>query len=130
MRGIYIASRVKWAARWRNLRDNQMIPFISTWIDEAGEGETKDLGELWERVVREVERCRVLLLYAEPEDFPLKGALVEVGAALMAAKPIFVCLPNVVLEERSCRPLGSWVNHASVKRIDLLINCLTEARRL
>ena len=127
--GIYVALRVRWAAKWRNLRDVGGYPITSTWIDEAGEGETKDLGELWARVLSEVTSCTGIVVYAEPGDFPLKGALVEAGIALGAARTIIVCLPDVKLEERSCRPIGSWINHPAVVRNDFVISALMQASR-
>jgi hypothetical protein len=45
-RGIYIASKTKHAARWLEYRA-QGEPIISTWIDEAGEGASADLHDLW-----------------------------------------------------------------------------------
>ena len=48
-RGTYIASRASIrarAARWRHLRDVEGWHIVSSWIDEDGEGETDDFGEL------------------------------------------------------------------------------------
>lgn len=117
---IYIASRAsvpERAALWRAYRRRGVV-LTSTWIDEAGEGQTEDLSELWERIVFEVAAADRLVLYAEAEDFPLKGAFIEVGIALGLQKPITVCLPNVELQPRSFRPIGSWVNHPKVTRCD------------
>jgi len=50
--GIYIASKSKHAPQWRALRDSG-VPIISTWIDEAGEGETLDWTALWKRCIHE-----------------------------------------------------------------------------
>jgi hypothetical protein len=86
--GIYVASKVRWAPRWRQLRA-EGLPIISTWIDEAGAGETGDWADLWCRCLAEVARCHVLILYAD-ESERLKGALVEVGAALALGKPVIV----------------------------------------
>ena len=109
---IYVASRVRHAEMWRRLRSQYQIN--STWIDEAGEGESSDLGELWQRIHVEVLRSSALVLHVEQEDFPLKGALIEVGMAMAVGKPIFVSAWHVELEERSLRPLGSWVHHPRV----------------
>jgi len=111
-RVIYVASRVKHAAMWRILREKYAI--ISTWIDEAGEGETDDLSELWGRITAEVANCDALVLHVAPGDCPLKGALVEVGMAIALGKPVFVSAFGVELEERSLRPIGSWLHHKSV----------------
>jgi len=99
---------------WRALRDTQGWPIISSWIDEAGEGETEDMGELWARIHLEIQLSNGVLLYAEPGDFPLKGALIECGMALGIGKPVALVLPGV----ENLRLIGSWVNHPSVKRFD------------
>lgn len=80
-KGIYIASKVKHAHRWQFLRDVVGEPVISTWIDEAGEGQSSDLADLWQRCIAEASSARVLILYREPDEV-LKGGWVELGAAL------------------------------------------------
>ena len=118
--GIYVASRASIPARsemWRRLRDAGH-KITSTWIDEAGEGETADFRELWTRIIEEIRAADKLVLYAEQNDFPLKGALVEVGIALGMGKPVVVCLPGVDLEGRTYRPVGSWIAHQHVVRRD------------
>jgi hypothetical protein len=109
-RGIYVASRAsvpERSAMWRKLRASG-LPIVSSWIDEAGPGETEDLAELWSRIDREIRSADRLVLYVEKDDLPLKGALVEVGMALAMGKPVFIVAPDVELEPRSMRPLGSW----------------------
>lgn len=114
--GIYVASRASVPARGRMWRDYRSAgyPIISTWIDEDGEGATADLGELWSRIIAEVTSAKRLVLYAEPYDLPLKGALVEVGMALAAGVPVVAVLPGIALEPRSMRPIGSWLKHPLV----------------
>lgn len=116
MTRIYVASRAsvpERAAMWRNLR-SQGWPIISTWIDEDGEGATDDFGELWSRIEREVTSATRLIFYAEPDDLPLKGALIEAGMALAAGVPVYAVLPGVNLHPRSWRPVGSWLAHPNV----------------
>lgn len=114
-KGIYVASRVKHAERWQCLRDYVGVPIISTWIDEAHEGETDDMSELWQRIKTEIAHAERLVLYASLADFPLKGALVEAGMALAVGVPVVCVLhPDVILEPRSMRPLGSWASHPLV----------------
>lgn len=116
--GTYIASRASLperSAAWRRLRDMEGWKLTCSWIDEAGVGESADLGSLWARIAAEVSRSERLVLYVEPEDFPLKGALVEVGMALAHMIPIRVVAPGVVLDPVSCRPIGSWVRHPLVR---------------
>jgi len=118
--GIFVASRASIAARgamWRRYR-SLGFPIISTWIDEDGPGQS-DYADLWQRIGREVAGADVLVLYAEPGDFPLKGGLVEIGIAIAAGVPIILSLPGVELEVRTLRPLGSWAQHdLVVARID------------
>lgn len=117
---IYVASRASLPARgkmWRDFRADGW-PIISTWIDEDGQGATADMGELWPRIASEVARSDALILYAEPGDLPLKGALIEVGMALACGIPVYAILPGVQLESRSMRPIGSWLAHPLVTIVD------------
>lgn len=118
--GIYVASRVKHAEIWKSYRAYGW-PITATWIDEAGEGETADFGDLWERIWDEIYSSDCLVLYAAGmEDFPFKGALVEVGMALAMRKRVLVALEDVTLEGRTMRPVGSWLFHRNVIRYDTL----------
>ena len=125
--GTYIASRASLperAAAWRRLRDRDGWKITSTWIDEAGVGESADLGALWVRIEAEIAGSERLVLYVEPEDFPIKGALIEVGIALAHRVPIRVVSPGVVIEPTSLRPLGSWVRHPLVTFADTMAEAL------
>lgn len=113
---IYVASRASVAERpamWQRLRAELGLHITATWIDEAGPGETADMGELWSRIVDEVLSSDVLVLYLEPTDLPLKGAYVEVGVAIGAGIPVRVCCPGLDGEERE-RRIGSWICHPAV----------------
>lgn len=115
-RYIYVASRASVPERpamWRELRERG-VPIVSSWIDEAGEGETASNRELWLRIDNEIGRSEALVLYVEPGDFPLKGALVEVGMALARSLPVFIVAPGVELD-KSLRPIGSWPAHSLVE---------------
>ena len=107
---VYVASRVRHAPWWRYYRDECGWDIISTWIDEAGEGQTADMSELWARITDEVRRCDGLLLFAEAADFPLKGALVEAGMAIALGKPVAVVIPDG-FDGESFQPIGSWIRH-------------------
>jgi hypothetical protein len=86
--GIYIASTMTHAYRWQLLRDKVGYPIISTWIDEAGIGESEDLSDLWRRCIAEASSAEVLILNRGPGEV-LKGGWVELGAALAAGVPVF-----------------------------------------
>lgn len=90
--GVYIASRAVHAPKWRGLRERG-LPVASTWIDEAGSGETRDWSDLAARCIREAVGCRALLLYMERGEL-LKGALMETGAALGAGRPVVFVGPE------------------------------------
>ena len=85
--GVYFASKVKHVHRWLALRAAG-VKTASSWIDEAGEGETADYAELSERCLEEIAGAGRLVLYCEPDEI-LKGAILEAGAALMAGVPVF-----------------------------------------
>lgn len=104
---IYVASKVKHAADWQRYRfisKTWGMEITSTWIDEAGVGQTKSWEDLWLRCIGEAARCDILLCYAQ-EDEVLKGALVEVGAALGAGKFVYYVGPKTI---------GSWLHHPLV----------------
>lgn len=124
---IYVASRVVRAPIWRRYRD-MGVPIVSSWIDEAGDGETECFSALWDNIRGEIGRSNALVFYAaEPDDFPFKGALIEAGIAMAMHKPIFVCLEGVELEGRTMRPIGSWVLHRSVTMCETLEEAVAAA---
>lgn len=107
------------------------VPIISSWIDEAGEGETECFSVLWDRIRAEISRSDALVFYAaDLDDFPFKGALIEAGIAMAMHKPIFVCLEGVELDGRTMRPIGSWVLHESVTMCGKLDESLALAQAL
>jgi hypothetical protein len=131
-RGIYVASRAsipERAAQWKRLRDVDGWHIVSTWIDEAGEGETDDFSELWVRIETEIKQSERLILYVKEGDFPIKGALIEVGIALAAGVPIYVFAPGVTIETRSRRPIGSWMDHPLVTLVTSMDEALAGAER-
>lgn len=124
-RGTYVASRVHHAKIWRELRA-EGYRINSTWIDEAGQGETPDMSRLWSRIAREVASSSRFVLYIEPYDFPLKGALVEAGIALANLIPIMIVAPRVKLD-KSFRPIGSWMCHHMVHSYDSIEDAMEGA---
>lgn len=109
---------------WRALRD-EGVRITSTWIDESCLDEyysherqpAEFLSRLWNRITEEIAAADGLVLYAERDDFPLKGAFIEAGIALGMGKPVVVCLPGVELDDAR-RPIGSWIEHPFVRRND------------
>lgn len=117
---VYVASRASLPERpamWRFLRDELGFPICSSWIDEAGVGQTASMAVLWKRIQAEVTLSVGVVLYAEVTDLPLKGAYVECGMALAQDKHVAVIVPGTTAEERR-RLLGSWVAHPNVQAFD------------
>jgi len=107
--GIYIASKVTHGHHWQKLREEGR-PIISTWIDESGAGQTADWRDLWTRCVTEAARASALIVYREPGEI-LKGAWIEVGAALSAGVPVF----GVGVEQFSISKSGLITNCANIE---------------
>lgn len=118
---LYTASKVRHASKWIALK-KEGWPIISTWIHEAGEGQTSDYKDLWTRCVREACAASVTLVYVEEGDI-LKGGLVEVGAALAAGKPVFV-----LAGPEDLKALGSWVNHPKVHKYGSMSKVLEDLK--
>lgn len=122
MSGIYIASKTKHADRWRCLRDDRPngieFPICSTWIDEAGEGESSDLSDLWQRCIHEASHADVLVAFQQDADETWKGAFIEIGAALSAGVPVIVIGPNSSL---------SFAHHPLVSTDDEVWNAMIRA---
>lgn len=85
---VYTASKTAHADKWRALR-SRGVNVISTWIDEAGAGETLCFTDLWIRCVREASTADIVMLYREAGEV-LKGALVEAGAALGNGRAVWL----------------------------------------
>lgn len=123
---VYVASRASIPERgrlWRLLRE-EGARIVSSWIDEDGPGKTKCFIDLWDRIENEIRICDQLVLYVEADDFPLKGALVEVGMALAFGKPVLVVAPGVKLDPFNRKPLGSWAAHPKVFFVDGVVRAV------
>lgn len=99
MKKIYIASKTKHADKWLKLRDEEFVNIISTWINEAGEGQSPDMADLCKRCIDECLACDAMIVYSEEGDH-LRGAFIEMGIVLSRYKqmiPIYLVgsvLPN------------------------------------
>jgi Protein of unknown function (DUF1653) len=87
---VYIASKTCHAHDWRALRASLAgsVQIVCSWIDEAGPGESADLADLWRRCIGEAVNADALIVYGHHTGSKLRGALVEVGAALAAGRPV------------------------------------------
>lgn len=136
-KGTYIASRASLperSAAWRKLRDVDGYHIVSSWIDVVEQplnaDDTKPLHTIWGNITNEVTNAERIVLYAEPDDFPLKGTLVEVGMALAVGIPIYLVLPGVEVDKETFRPIGSWINHKLVKVVGSMDEALSGADKI
>lgn len=111
--GIYIASKaVPHGKRWRDLRDNHGVPFISSWIDLGGREDITSWPDLWATCLKEVQQAKALIVYAEPGEI-LKGAWIEVGAALAAGVPVIgVGIEDHTIAESGMIKIASSIDEA------------------
>jgi hypothetical protein len=114
---IYVSSRasiIERVAMWQQYK-TMGANIISTWIDRASTNTNAiNYPDLWHSIQEEILSCDRFVFYAEPGDFPMKGAMVEVGIAMAYVKPIWILGNNLELEGETFRPLGSWVKHHSI----------------
>src|SRR5580765_2533404 len=111
---VYIASKVKHAKRWRDMRRFIDCDIVSSWIDIEG---TPDYEKMWRyMIIPDIRKADRLILYTKPGEIH-KGSLVEVGIALARGISIYIVseasaiYPN---KEDDSWPIGSWVNHPNV----------------
>lgn len=121
---VYVASRTRYGERWRATREqlkDDGIVVTSTWIDECEAGQSQDLSDLWRRCITEATEADFLILYAE--DIVLKGALVEMGAALSHGVPVLL----VASEDVDFSHVSAFA-HPLVKRFYTMDAALSHVR--
>ena len=117
---IYIASKLKHMDKWKKLR-SKGVTFISTWIDEPNyiNKNSPELVGLWEKYIKEASSAKALIAYLEPGEI-MKGALVEIGAALAHNVPVFL------VGEFD----GSWQVHPLCKKCGTIKEAIEEVSKL
>ena len=108
---FYIASKTTHAEQWRAMRQSG-IRINATWIDEAGEGQSADYSELAARCIAEACGADAVVLYCEAGEI-LKGAMIEVGAALAVGKEVR-CVGDCPSISRVFRKHPLWRNCGSL----------------
>jgi nucleoside 2-deoxyribosyltransferase len=88
---FYVAAKIWHAPKFRQLRDELGFPVNARWIDLESDNPIvmyqKDI--LWQMCLEDVTQSDFLLLYCGDESEEQRGALVEIGMALAAGKPIY-----------------------------------------
>lgn len=117
---VYLAGKTRLAPRFRDVRDvwrDRGAIVMSTWIDQAGEGETEDFGVLWADCVWQASMADLTIAVHEDGDV-WKGTFIEVGAALAFHHPVYVV----------GRPPGTWIHHAQVTIAESIDDALEDYR--
>lgn len=96
---IYTASKIWHAEKWQALRDKFGFRVIATWIDvPCGTPEDptgakllsdSEKSKLWVACSHETATAEMTVVYAEEGD-EMRGALVELGAALACNHPVYL----------------------------------------
>ena len=90
---VYVASHIRFIEFWKKLRASG-VNISSTWIDHAPDREDKDaISKLWVNCFEEIRQSDMVMVKAEKED-KFKGVLVEIGAALVLDKPVYLVGEN------------------------------------
>jgi len=120
---IYVASKAKHGQMWLDLKEKYQLPIKASWLNVYKEGMIEDYAAHWMTCISEVSSSRAVMLYHKQGEVQ-KGALVEVGAAILAGVPVFV-FGDVIHDE-----LGSWLNHPSVCRCSSVEVAVSMVRRV
>jgi hypothetical protein len=92
---VYIASKIKYAARFRKLRHEwkkHNIELHARWFDQAqleDIASPEDFHVFWLVDQHDVKTSNILIVYGEQDDH-LRGALVEVGIAIAHNIPVII----------------------------------------
>lgn len=116
---IYTASKLKHAAKWRQLcEDNAVLYAHARWLKHS-RMQTPDTPEnaktFWLQDEQDVKDADVVLVYAESDD-KLRGALVEAGIAIACGIPV------IVVGEHE--DYGTWQYHPGVRRMPSLASVI------
>lgn len=101
---IYVASHIRFIDFWKKLRDSG-VTISSTWIDHAPDRDDKEaISKLWVNCFEEIRQSDMMMVMAEKED-KFKGVLVEIGAALVLDKPVYLVGENENMGDIHNHPL-------------------------
>ena len=107
---IYPCSKVRRKDMWGELSED--FPIKATRLSE--QSESIDFSLLWSRCIEEIKSSAALVCYAELGD-ELKGAAVEVGAALASGVPVFLVGSAEALKTAQEHPLVRKYGKASLR---------------
>lgn len=115
---FYTAGKIWHAPKFQHLRDTLGLPVQARWIDlkEDDDIVRNRKGDLWQLCLEDVTQSDFVLLYSEDMNEEQRGALVEVGMAYGAGKPVYavgrcnsIC-PNGISDVAfTHHPLWTWL---------------------
>ena len=106
---VYVASHIRFIDFWQKLRDSE-INISSTWIDHVPDrGDIEAISRLWVNCFEEIRKSDMAMVKAEKEDI-FKGVLVEIGAALVLDKPVYLVGENNSMGDIYNHPLFHQVS--------------------
>lgn len=88
---FYTAGKIWHAPKFKALRDELLMPVQARWIDLEDESDIvkNRKGDLWQLCLEDVTQSDFVLLYCEDFNEEQRGALVEIGMAYGAGKPVY-----------------------------------------
>ena len=88
---FYTAGKIWHAPKFQHLRDTLGLPVQARWIDlkEDDDIVRNRKGDLWQMCLEDVTQSDFVLLYSEDMNEEQRGALVEIGMAYGAGKPVY-----------------------------------------
>lgn len=116
---FYTAGKIWHAPKFQALRDDMMMPVQARWIDLDNESDfvLNRKGDLWQLCLEDVTQSDFVLLYCEDFEEEQRGALVEIGMAYGAGKPVYAVgrcksiAPNAISDVAfTHHKLWTWLN--------------------
>ena len=104
---VYVASKMKHAARWRELYASPRVHLVNRWpfLEPFVDADEVNARFFWQDDIADIRACNALIVYAEAGEH-LRGALVEAGAAIALGKLV------VVVGDHP--DYGTWQHHPYV----------------
>ena len=116
---FYTAGKIWHAPKFQHLRDTLGLPVQARWIDLDNDSDfvQNRKGDLWQLCLEDVTQSDFLLLYSEDFEEEQRGALVEIGMAYGAGKPVYAIgrcksiAPNAISDVAfTHHPLWTWLD--------------------
>lgn len=120
---IYVASKAKHGAMWLVAKKTKVADIDAQWIYVYQDGMINDWHDHWRMCIDQASMSMAVIAYRE-EGEHMKGALIEIGAALSHRVPVFL-VGHWPDEE-----VGSWTRYRGVVRcssMDVAIGLANQA---